>query len=264
MDHPVSIPIKKIIQETEHVKTFVFEHQLGSKPGQFIMLWIPGVDAKPFSVAYDNGKEFWVSFYKVGPATEALAKFNEGYLVGIMGPYWTHYKYKKGEHLALIAGGYGAAPMYSVAKEASEAGCKLDFIVGARSEKDLLYLELIEKLDNTTLHIATDDGSRGHEGYNTQVLEEILEKEKVDWIFTCGPEMMMKRVSDIAHEKGIRAQLSLERYMKCGFGVCGNCVIDDLGTRLCKEGVVINNDLARRIKDFGQYHRDALGRKRYL
>lgn len=264
MDHPVSIPIKRVVRETEYVKTFVFEHELGSKPGQFVMLWIPGVDAKPFSVAYDNGKEFWVTFYKVGPATEELFKFEEGDLVGVMGPYGTHYKYKDGQRLALVAGGYGAAPMYSVALEASERGCEIDFIVGARGEEHLLYLDLIKNLKGTKLHIATDDGSVGYKGYNTEVLEEVLKGGGVDWVFTCGPELMMKRVSDIAHESGVKAQLSLERYMKCGFGVCGNCVVDDAGIRLCSEGVVVTNDMARKIKDFGKYHRDGLGLKHYF
>jgi dihydroorotate dehydrogenase electron transfer subunit len=62
----------------------------------------------------------------------------------------------------------------------------------------------------------------------------------------------------------VPAQLSLERYMKCGFGVCGNCVVDDLGVRLCKEGVVVDNSIATKIKDFGKYHRDSLGKKHYL
>lgn len=264
MDHPVSVPIKKIIQETENVKTFVFEYELGAKPGQFVMLWIPGIDAKPFSVAYDNGKEFWVTFFAIGPATKKLFEFSEGDFVGVMGPYGTHYQYDDGQHLALVAGGYGAAPMFFVAQEAVTRGCTVDFIVGARSKEHLLFLDHIKGLENTELHIATDDGSEGFTGYNTALYEEIIQKKKPDWTFSCGPEVMMKRVSDIVTEADLHAQFSLERYMKCGFGICGNCCVDESGIRLCSEGVVIDNTQARSIKDFGKYHRDALGRKHML
>lgn len=264
MDYPVSIPIKKIIQETDDVRTFVFEYQLGAKPGQFVMLWLPGVDAKPFSVAYDDGQEFWITFFAVGPMTKQLATKKVGDLVGVIGPYGTNYQYQAGENLALVAGGYGAAPMYFVAQEAAEKNCKIDFIVGARSEKHLLFLELIEQLPNTTLHVATDDGSRGHQGYNTEVLEKILDAQPMDWLFSCGPEMMMKRVCDIGAERDVEVQISMERYMKCGFGVCGNCCVDGLGIPLCKKGVVISGKTANSIPEFGKYHRDSLGQKHYF
>jgi dihydroorotate dehydrogenase electron transfer subunit len=168
--------------------------------------------------------------------------------------------------LILVAGGYGAAPMYFVANEAIKDGCTIDFIVGARSREHLLYLEEIKKLKNTTLHIATDDGSMGHKSYNTEVLEQLLTpvtsyQLPVTTVFACGPELMLTRVSEICAERNIRCAMSLERYMKCGYGLCGNCVVDPLGIRLCTDGPVVSNETCRKITEFGKYHRDSVGRK---
>src|SRR3989339_1436892 len=166
---PKVLPIKKIVKETENIRTFVFDYSefshLGekSKPGQFVMMWIPGVDEKPFSIAYDDGKEFWLTIAKVGPATSELFKLGVGDLVGVRGPFGTWYEFAEGEHLALLAGGYGAAPMYNVACSALALGCKVEFIVGARSRELLLYekrvAELAKKYKGQILyHAATDDG----------------------------------------------------------------------------------------------------------
>src|SRR3989338_9452565 len=83
--------IKKIVKENELTNTYIFDYPLHGKPGQFIMMWIPGVDEKPMSVAFDDGKEFWVTVCKVGPFREALHELKEGDKVGIRGPLCTHY-----------------------------------------------------------------------------------------------------------------------------------------------------------------------------
>lgn len=243
------------------MKTFIFEYSVGAKPGQFVNVWVPGLNEKPFSVAYDDGKELWLTICAVGPTSQKICEMKVGDKLGIRGPFGTHFEIKHGQHLALVGGGYGAAPLYFVTKEALKVGCKVEFILGARNKDLLIYTERVGQLENVNLHIATDDGSVGHKGYNTQVLEEVLKHNKIDCIMTCGPEMMMKRVSDIAFDAGVEAQISVERYMKCGFGICGNCTVDDLGIRTCSEGPVMPNELVRQIKEFGKYHRDAEGKK---
>ena len=259
---PRTCRISAIKQETEHVRTLTFEISLGARPGQFAMLWIPGVDEKPFSIAYDDGKHCKVTFFTIGALSQALAEKKVGDLVGVRGPFGTFYEWEKGQKLALLAGGYGAAPMYFVAKEAEKDRATLDVIVGARSKEHLLYLKELQSLSNTTLHIATDDGSQGFKGYNVQVLQSLIEEGKsFDQVFACGPEMMLKAVSDLTAKHKIPSQLSLERYMKCGYGLCGNCVVDPLGIRLCIEGPVVKNETCRKITEFGKYHRDSVGRK---
>lgn len=266
---PRTYRIKHIQQETEMVRTYTFDGSLGARPGQFVMLWLPGVDEKPFSVAFDNGAETKITFFAVGPMSEELAQCKVGDLVGLRGPFGTSYEWGPGQHIALVAGGYGAAPMFFVASETVHHGCTLEVIVGARGKEHLLYLKELESLPHVSLHVATDDGSMGFKGYNVQLLEKMLavtqdpktEDKPIDQVFACGPERMLKACSELTAKYKIPSQLSLERYMKCGFGLCGNCVVDPLGIRLCTEGPVVKNDTCVKIEEFGKYHRDALGKK---
>ncbi len=266
---PKTYRIKEVRQETEMVRTYTFDGSLGARPGQFVMVWLPGVDEVPMSVAYDDGAVTKITFFAVGDMTKELARKGVGDLVGLRGPFGTCYEWKPGQHIALVAGGYGAAPMYFVASETVDHGCTLEVIVGARSKEHLLYLEELEALPHVSLHVTTDDGSMGFKGYNTQILEKLLDEcpvgadgcSPIDQVFGCGPEMMLKRISEITAAHKIPSQLSLERYMKCGYGICGNCTVDPLGIRLCTEGPVIKNDLCVKIEEFGKYHRDELGKK---
>ncbi len=259
----VALPIKRIIPENDFVNTYVFEYPLGGKPGQFLMLWLPGVEEKPMSIAYDDGKEFWVTVCNVGPMTNELFKLKEGDVVGIRGPLGTHYEFESGSKLALVAGGYGAAPMYFVANEALERGCSVDFLIGARNKDLLLYTHKILAL-GVDLHIATNDGSAGKEGFVTRILGELMEEKKFDYVFSCGPEVMMKAVGEIAHSAGVECFLSMEKYMKCGIGVCGQCALDDTGDLVCKKGPVMAYEYLKNLPEFGVYHRDAQGKKHYL
>ena len=266
---PKTYRIKEVQQLTPMVRMYTFDGSLGARPGQFIMLWLPGVDEKPFSVAYDDGAETKVAFFAVGPMTEELAKCNVGDLVGMRGPFGTSYEWEPGQHLALVAGGYGAAPMFFVASESASHGTTIDVIVGARGKEHLLFLDELASLKNVALHIATDDGSEGFKGYNVQVLEKMLavtqdpktDDKAIDQIFSCGPERMLKAVLDISNKYDVPCQLSLERYMKCGYGACGNCVMDPLGIPLCTQGPVVRGEICNQIEEFGHYHRDDLGKK---
>ena len=266
---PVALVIKKIIKENEDTNTYVFDYTLGAKPGQFVMLWIPGAGEKPISVAYDNGKEFWLTVCRVGQTTAELFKLKEGDKVGVRGPFGTFYKFKPGEHLTLIAGGYGVAPMYFVAHEAGKLGCKIDFLLGARTKSLLLYTQKILGLGNVNLKISTNDGSAGIRGFVTELLRTILLQDsgnKVDRVFSCGPEVMMKAVGELIEDENSGAEyfLSLEKYMKCGFGVCGQCAVDDSGECVCTKGPVVSWSYAKKLKEFGKYHRDAQGKKYFF
>ena len=104
-DFPKTLSIKKIIKENKTTNTYVFEYSLDSQPGQFVNLWLPGVDENPFSIAWDDGKEFALTICKVGDMTEKLFEMEEGDKVGIRGPYGTHYKIEPGTTVATVAGG---------------------------------------------------------------------------------------------------------------------------------------------------------------
>jgi dihydroorotate dehydrogenase electron transfer subunit len=271
---PITLPIKKIIRETPYVKTFVFAYRLGSRPGQFVNLWIPRVDEKPMSIAYDHGDEFGLTVFAVGAMTKRLHEMKPGDRVGVRGPFGRGFEYRSGQHLMMVGGGYGVAPLYFLTREALQKKCSVDFVVGARSKEHLLYTDRVKKMKGVKLHVATDDGSVGVKGYNTLLLEKLIfdmkrtasgrAKLRKCTVFAVGPEVMMKRVSDICtteKKTGIACQVSVERYMKCGFGVCGNCCIDESGITVCTEGPAMDHRQARKNSDFGYFHRDSVGRK---
>lgn len=285
MDQPKMIKISKIIQENSNVKTFYFDFELKSKAGQFVMLWIPGIDQKPFSIASDDGTTFGLTIFKRGPLTEKLFNLNIGDRVGISGPYGTSFSLEPNTHYIMVAGGYGAAPLgflvdsliLSEAKNLSKPQNKqptIDFLMGARSSENLLFEKKLSQINNLNLHIATNDGSRGHKGLITDLLPTIIESinpskdssspleglTRNDIIVcTCGPELMEKKVLDICNKYEVACEVSIERYMKCGVGVCGQCVVDDLGICMCQEGPVVKRELANKIMEFGLYHRDKTG-----
>ncbi|MBT4384751.1 dihydroorotate dehydrogenase electron transfer subunit [Candidatus Peregrinibacteria bacterium] len=258
---PKSVKIKEIIVENDMVKTFVVDFSLGARPGQFVMLWIPRLDEKPISVAMDNGSEMHFTVAAVGPFSNAMHELSVGDFVGVRGPFGTEFECDEGAHIALLAGGYGAAPLYFFAHEAVKKGAKVEFIVGARSADLVLYEERISALDCATVHVSTDDGSKGHHGYNTQVLQELLDAGGIEAVYAVGPEIMMLKGAEAAEAAGAKAFVSVERYMKCGFGVCGNCVVDGTGDPVCLKGPVMPWEEVKKIEDFGKYHRDEFGKK---
>lgn len=264
-DFPFAVRIKKIKKENSIVNSYVFDYPLRAKPGQFVNVWVPGVGENPMSVAFDDGKSYTLAIAAVGNTTKELAKKRAGDFIGVRGPYGTHFTWKRGQKIAMLAGGYGAAPLYFAAYLASRDNCEIDFFLGARKEAFLLFADRIKKLKNTKLFLATDNGSCGYRGQNVPCWEaQIRAGAKYDLVFACGPELMEKAVLNIAFKKKIPAQISIERYMKCGFGICGNCCVDDIGIPTCKNGPIMDNKLVRKIKEFGVYHRDSVGKKKFF
>jgi dihydroorotate dehydrogenase electron transfer subunit len=265
IDIPKIFEIRKVLQENPTMVTLIFDCNFNVKPGQFVNMWIPRVDEKPFSVAYADGKELHLTIADVGPFSHAAVELKIGSKIGLRGPYGQAFTWRKNQKIAMIGGGFGSAPLHFTALHAVEDGCEIDFIIGARREDLLIYTERVEQLEGANLHISTDDGSVGHKGYNVQILERLIEEgNKYDMLMTCGPEVMMKAVVAIANKNNLNAQISLERYMKCGFGLCGNCVVDPTGDPTCTKGPVVPLSYINSLNDieFGKYHRDALGKKR--
>lgn len=252
--------IEKIITEAKDVKTFVFKGKIGAKPGQFVAVWLPGKNEKPFGISYQDNEKFAVTVRAVGPFSREMHALKSGDKLGIRGPYGTHYKLE-GKQIALVAGGYGAAPLAFLANEARKKKIKVDFVIGAKSKQQIIF-EKRMKNAGVKVHIATEDGSCGKKCFSTDILETLLKKNNYSKVFACGPELMMKKVVGLSN--GIPCEISMERYIKCGIGVCGSCCVDHLGIRMCKEGPVISKELAKKIFEFGKYKRDAAGRKVHI
>jgi len=261
LEQPITYPIKKIVQENNLVKTFYFDLDLKARPGQFIMFWLPGVNQKPFGVAYQQKGVTGITICKVGPTTEQIFQLKPGDYVGLQGPYGTHFQTGGTKTIILVAGGYGAAPLSFLADTLTDR--EVHFIIGAQTKDKLIFADRLKKT-GANLHQCTDDGSCGFKGFTTAKLELVLKEVKADLVCAVGPEIMMNKVMEICDQQKIDCQISLERYIKCGFGLCGQCVVDPLGIRMCKEGPVLSADLVKKITEFGQYHRDASGQKIYF
>ncbi len=241
--------ITEIVVETPSVRTLFFAEPLKFRAGQFVMVWVPGVDEVPMALSSARS----ITVQKVGEATAALCSLQEGDLLGIRGPFGNGFP-DDGKILA-VAGGVGAAPLRPLV-----AGGRVDtLLLGARSADELLFSR--ELSGAARLLLATDDGSAGRHGFVTDLLPGV-DPAAFDRICVCGPERMMYAVLCALQGLGIagRGFFSLHRYMKCGIGLCGSCCIDPAGLRVCRDGPVFAGDLLLG-SEFGRYCRDASGRK---
>jgi dihydroorotate dehydrogenase electron transfer subunit len=252
---PMAVRIERVVRETPSIRTFRFSAEFSFRPGQFVMVWVPGVDEIPMALSSPSS----ISVQKVGEATEALFSCGPGDEIGLRGPFGNSFP-EEGEILA-VCGGIGAAPLLHLARTDRVH----TFLLGARSEEELPFVDLLDECTN--LLLATDDGSMGYEGLVTDLLNtrHLVDLNKFDAICSCGPEGMMKTVWDQlkAADRVEKGYFSLHRYMKCGIGVCGSCCIDPDGSRVCTEGPVFRGDRLEG-SEFGQYTRDGSGRKRHF
>jgi len=197
-----------------------------AKAGQFIIFRAEeNGERVPLTIAdvdKDTGA-LTIVFMAVGYSTKKLAQLNIGdELVDIVGPLGMPTHIKKYGTVICVAGGYGAAPCYLIAKAFKDAGNKVYMIMGART-KNLVFWQ--DKMKNacSELFITTDDGTLGQKGFVTQVLEQIISKEKVDYTIAVGPMPMMRAVAELTKDKGIYTEASMNPIMVDGTGMCGAC-----------------------------------------
>lgn len=249
---PETVTVLRVKKETPNIRTFILDRTFSFHPGQFVMVWVPGIDEIPMALS----SEISITVQKVGDATEALFGLAPGSKLGIRGPFGNGFT--KGEKILAIAGGVGAAPLLPLARSDSV----MTLLLGARNESELLFLDQLDEC--TDVLIATDDGSLGHHGFVTALMDD-LNLGVYDRIAVCGPEMMMRAILAKVAEKGLahKSEFSLHRYMKCGVGVCGSCCTDPSGLRVCRDGPVFSGEILLK-SEFGHYMRDASGRKKNL
>ncbi|MGR3309734.1 MAG: dihydroorotate dehydrogenase electron transfer subunit [Candidatus Brocadiales bacterium] len=238
IDVPIMIRISDVIAESACAKTFIFDHRLEFQPGQFIMLWIPCVDEKPFAISYHTQDSFGISVLARGKFTQKLHSMKIGDKVGFRGPYGKEFNLR--DNACVVGGSIGMA---SLAKLIEYLTVPL-IIQGARTSAELLYRDRFKDMI-----LCTDDGSIGIKGYPTDLLEALFQQHKFDIIYTCGPEAMMFKVWEFCRNKGIGCEASLDRYIKCAIGVCGQCDCD--GQRVCIDGPVFDAESLVTMKDFG-------------
>ncbi len=245
----IMLKVVEKTMESPEFATLFFDYPLLFKPGQFIMVWIPGIDEKPYTISYHSQNRFAITIEAKGIFSQKAVTLDKGSLVGIRGPFGNGFDIHPDKSVAVVAGGCGMAPLATLVEK---LGKNTTFIHGARSKDYILYPErFAPDLFNTQRQFCTDDGSFGHKGFVTDLLEKQIESGKqFDLVYTCGPEIMMAAVFNICEKHYIPCQVSLERYMRCGFGVCGACVCGK--QVVCKDGPVFNSLALRDMKDFNK------------
>jgi len=247
---PKLMEISHVVQEGKGQKSFFFKHKLACQPGQFVMVWYPDVDEKPMAISYLDKNEFAFTSQTVGKWTDALDKLKKGYRLGIRGPYGNSFSIKK--NACVVGGGVGMSSVSTLIDKLENP----IIINGARDKEHLIYLK---RYKSKKMLIATDDGSYGTKGFTTDILKEQLKNDKIKIVYTCGPEIMMKKVFDICSKYNIDCEASLERMMKCGFGVCGACMVND--QIACIDGPIFNSNKLNKMTEFGNFARLKTGRK---
>ena len=249
---PKKAVIERIIEESADTKTFTLKLKEGIryKPGQFLMVSLPGYGEAPFTFASAPSKDgrFQVSVRQVGSLTAALHNLKEKDIVGARGPYgnWLPLDKIKGKDLLFIAGGCGIAPLRSLIQyvfaRRKDYG-RIEVIYGCRRPKDIFYKEEIKawkENEDSKVHLTVDEPDEtwgGTCGVVCVLLPKIKVNPRTAMVFLCGPSMMIKFAIKDMLKLGFKEQniyASLERYMKCGIGKCGHCYVQ--GKYVCVDG----------------------------
>ena len=260
-NHTTIVKIEKVVDETPTVRTLYFSDDVMSNvlPGQFAMVWIPGVNELPMSVmiSKETGKAAF-TVRKHGLASTGLFNIKSGEKIGIRGPYGNAFDIKEG-NLLLVGGGTGLVPMMRLLTHVKPTD-NVTLLIGAKSQEEVFFESLANELLKNNPHkviVCTDDGSYGEKGFVTDIVEKLVNESHFDGVYTCGPEKMMYKTVQSAHSKGIFVQASLERMMKCGVGICGSCCVgEDL---VCKDGTIFDGNHLSQNKEFGFTHRNKAG-----
>ncbi|MEF9925221.1 MAG: dihydroorotate dehydrogenase electron transfer subunit [Eggerthellaceae bacterium] len=218
-------------------------------PGQFIHLQLPGAQEhilrRPFSVYCTDvaAGSVEILYQEVGFGTQYMSTLAEGTSFEAIGPVGRGWQVPAAaKRILLVAGGVGAAPLFLLAQQQCAAGVQVDVVLGAQTAAALVCKDRYGALASVGLSCATDDGSFGHAGFCTGLVQQNIGEHLYDYLACCGPEPLMRIVAKCAVDDGIPAQVSLERRMACGVGACLSCVVDTHSgkKRACVDGPVFD------------------------
>ncbi len=216
------------------------------QPGQFVEIRVDGSPTtflrRPISINFvdQEQNELWLLVAAIGDGTRRLAALQPGDTLNCLLPLGHGFTMpaSKDERILLVGGGVGVAPLLYMGAVMQQMGCEPTFLLGARTAKDLLMLDIFKRYGR--VYVTTEDGSEGEKGFVTN--HSLLQKEQFTRIATCGPTPMMKAVARYARQSETDCEVSLENLMACGLGACLCCVEKTTEGNLCvcKEGPVFN------------------------
>ncbi|WP_028898333.1 dihydroorotate dehydrogenase electron transfer subunit [Prevotella sp. HUN102] len=217
-------------------------------PGQFVEVRVDGSPStylrRPISVNFVDRErnELWLLVATIGDGTRAIGSLKEGDMLNCVLPLGNSFTppKKQTDKILLVGGGVGVAPLLYFGKQIKDFGAEVSFLLGARTEKDLLELDEFRKYGE--VYVTTEDGSMGEKGFVTN--HSVLNKCQFTQISTCGPKPMMMAVVKFARTAGVYCEASLENLMACGLGACLCCVEKTTEGNLCActEGPVFDID----------------------
>jgi NAD(P)H-flavin reductase len=212
-------------------------------PGQFYMLaavagWGGGVDERPYlpravSALYAREGEVGFLLEDVGPGTHRLCGLGVGDEVHLVGPLGQGFTPPPADREALLVGGGVGVPPLALFQDRWGGQALLGFRSAEHAEAASFF---------ASPELATDDGSAGHHGHVTDLLDDLLEHRQDIVVFACGPPAMLQAVQSRAARHQVAAQLALEAPMACGYGACFGCVVDTVAgyKRVCVDGPVFD------------------------
>ena len=246
-----------------------------TRPGHFVAVAVGGPGSgmmlrRAFSIhrvtpGGTSGGTVEVVFAAHGSGTQWLAERRRGDKLDVIGPLGRPFTLpKEPVSCVLVAGGYGAAPLFMLSEHLRARGCRVDMVLGAASE-DRLFGVLEAKRSSASVTVTTDDGSVGLRGRVTDPLPEIIRSAGADVVYACGPMAMLAAVADVSARAGAHSQCAVEESMACGIGVCMTCVLPVRGSdgvtrmvRSCTDGPVFRGTDVR-WADVGTVPPDTLG-----
>ena len=210
--------------------------------GQFIIIMVDKRSERlPLTIVDSDPDEGTITlvFQAVGNSTMRLARMEVGDTVSdIAGPLGKPTHIEKYGLCIVLGGGYGVAPVVPIARALAEAGNRVVAINGARTKEAVILVDELQKFCER-VEICTDDGTLGHHGMVTAVLQQLLDEyEQVDFILAIGPAPMMRAVAEMTRPLGLPTMVSLNPIMVDGTGMCGGCRVEVGGERkfACVDG----------------------------
>jgi len=255
------VTVEKVVAESPTVRTLVFSDGVmpGAEPGQFAMVWVPGIGELPMSVmiSEEPGRAAF-TVRRHGTTSSGLYDTGAGQKIGIRGPYGNSFDVRPGKIL-LVGGGTGLVPLMRLLT-VIRPDHDVTVLVGARTKDEVFFEDLAGRLlagASGRILVTTEDGTRGTRGLVTDLVDRLTAETVFDGVYTCGPELMMYKTVQLARSRGMFVQASLERVMKCGVGICGSCCAGpDL---VCRDGTVFDGEHLASNREFGRAYRNKAG-----
>lgn len=231
--------IKTTTRENYRSRVIELEGKIKAEPGQFLMVWVPELGEKPYSIMRNDPLTILV--VAVGSFSRGINRLRAGERIWLRGPLGKGFSIN-GRHSLLVGGGYGAAPLFNLAQKTATLQGEQEICLGGRIKADLVLLDEFSNM-GFPVFSATEDGSFGHKGLVTSLVEKRIKAFAPDGIYACGPEPMLAAVERMAAAHHISCQLSREAQMRCGIGLCGSCELETGGEKTgwltCVDGPVL-------------------------